>query len=518
MLEYMLTYSWALLIVAIIIAILYLFIYVPSVVVPAKCTMSFGAYCQDLVFGSNTVSSTVAIMLTNTQSYPIINPSLYMNVSNIGQITGTCKPNFVAPGGAIICSVSIPQRAISSGTFVSGDLYLQATPCPSGNAASCASQPKQTYKGNFNTHVSPLLTSTTIDVSLNAASLSEAASGVGDKLTATVRMLGYPITGATVNFTANQSFVSIKPNPTTTDSNGNAFSYASSTQTGNVKITATFAGSSANVIINFTPPVYVTFETTPMQSTTAPVLTVDGVSYTYQQLPLTIAYNINSKHSYSFASPISGATSTRYAYSSISGCGVSTQSGNFTAISNCTMLATYKTQYYLNMQANPNTAGTVSPASNWFDASKIVGISAASSSMYFFKNWTGIGIGNYSGKAITSTVTMGGPITEIANFFSTTSTTSTSTSTSTSTTSTSTSTSTSTTSTSTSTSTSTTSTSTSTSTTSTSTSTSTTSTSTTSTSTSTSTTSSSTSTTFTTTSTTSTSTSTSTTSSSTSTT
>ncbi len=211
-------------------------------------------------------------------------------------------------------------------------------------------------------------------------------------------MLGYPITGATVNFTANQSFVSIKPNPTTTDSNGNAFSYASSTQTGNVKITAAFAGSSANVIINFTPPVYVTFETTPMQSTTAPVLTVDGVSYTYQQLPLTIAYNINSKHSYSFASPISGATSTRYAYSSISGCGVSTQSGNFTAISNCTMLATYKTQYYLNMQANPNTAGTVSPASNWFDASKIVGISAASSSMYFFKNWTGIGIGNYTGK------------------------------------------------------------------------------------------------------------------------
>jgi len=141
------------------------------------------------------------------------------------------------------------------------------------------------------------------------------------------------------------------------------------------------------------------------------VLTVDGSSYTYTQLPLTIAYQINSKHSYSFASPIPGATSTRYVYSSISGCGVSAQSGNFTAVSNCTILATYKTQYYLNMQANPSSAGTVSPASNWFNASKIVGISVPYvSSMYFFKNWTGYGIGNYTGKAITSTVTMGGPI------------------------------------------------------------------------------------------------------------
>jgi len=142
------------------------------------------------------------------------------------------------------------------------------------------------------------------------------------------------------------------------------------------------------------------------------VLTVDGSSYTYTQLPLTIAYQINSKHSYSFASPIPGATSTRYVYSSISGCGVSAQSGNFTAVSNCTILATYKTQYYLNMQAKPSYAGIAFPSSNWFDANSHIRIFVIPShpQLYFFKNWTGYGIGNYTGTARTSTVTMGGPI------------------------------------------------------------------------------------------------------------
>ncbi|MEM0086703.1 MAG: hypothetical protein QXU16_00305, partial [Candidatus Micrarchaeaceae archaeon] len=129
--EYMLTYSWALIIIAIIVSILVLLIYVPSIIAPPVCSFVSGAYCQDMVFGSNSVSSSVALFLTNTQSYPVIDPSITINVSSIGQLQGTCKPNLVAAGGAIICNVTVPQRAIAYGTLESGKLYLSAVPCPS---------------------------------------------------------------------------------------------------------------------------------------------------------------------------------------------------------------------------------------------------------------------------------------------------------------------------------------------------------------------------------------------------
>ncbi|MEM3460240.1 MAG: hypothetical protein QXO24_03380, partial [Candidatus Micrarchaeaceae archaeon] len=72
--EYLLTYSWALIIVALIMAIFFFLVYAPSIVVPSMCSFVSGAYCQDMVFGSNSVSSSVGLFLTNTQPYPILNP------------------------------------------------------------------------------------------------------------------------------------------------------------------------------------------------------------------------------------------------------------------------------------------------------------------------------------------------------------------------------------------------------------------------------------------------------------
>ncbi|MGC9099216.1 MAG: hypothetical protein ACP5HW_01555, partial [Candidatus Micrarchaeia archaeon] len=64
--EYLITYSWAILAVAIILSILYFFIYAPSAVAPNSCSFAYGAYCQDMVLGSNVTSSKVALFLTNT--------------------------------------------------------------------------------------------------------------------------------------------------------------------------------------------------------------------------------------------------------------------------------------------------------------------------------------------------------------------------------------------------------------------------------------------------------------------
>ncbi|MEM3272804.1 MAG: hypothetical protein QXD58_00620, partial [Candidatus Micrarchaeaceae archaeon] len=244
--EYLLIYGMALAIVALILGILLFLVYAPSISVPSSCSFVSGAYCQDMVFGSNSVSLSVGLFLTNTQQYPVINPSIMLNISGIGSMRGACKPNLVAAGGAIICNVTVPQRAIAYGTLESGKLYLSAVPCPSGNATACSTTPRQTYVGNFNSHVSPLLSSTSITISLSIENATQAANGVPDELIANVKMLGYPIAGATVTFKANQSFATIKPTPVTTGSNGNAVSYISSFTTGNVLVNATFAGVSAS--------------------------------------------------------------------------------------------------------------------------------------------------------------------------------------------------------------------------------------------------------------------------------
>ncbi|MGC9205340.1 MAG: Ig-like domain-containing protein, partial [Candidatus Micrarchaeia archaeon] len=315
-------------------------------IVPSSCSFSTGAYCQGMVLGSNVSSSKAALFLTNTQQYPILNPQILTNISNIGLSTGKCTPSFVLPGGAIICNVTLPTKAISTGTLISGKLYLSAIPCPSGNANACSSGQRQTYVGNFNSHASPLLTNITTSIFISAANLTQAANGGYDPVTATVYLLGYPFEGATVNFAASNpetgsplSNVSLKPSIETTNSNGEAVSLVSSTNRGPVKVTASFAGISANVIIYFIMPAYVTFEETPQISVNKPSLIVDNVEYYPYQLPITFSWNPGSKHTYNFLDI--NSPSVKYKFESVSGCNISGKGGIINAISNCTALATY---------------------------------------------------------------------------------------------------------------------------------------------------------------------------------
>src|SRR4029450_4257949 len=60
--------------------------------------------------------------------------------------------------------------------------------------------------------------------------------------------------------------------------------------------------------------------------------------------------------------------------------------------------------------------GTVSPGSGWRPSGTTVSISATPASGYRFANWTGSGIGSYSGTNNPASITMNGPITENTSF------------------------------------------------------------------------------------------------------
>jgi hypothetical protein len=79
--------------------------------------------------------------------------------------------------------------------------------------------------------------------------------------------------------------------------------------------------------------------------------------------------------------------------------------------------ATYKTQYQLTMLVNPSGSGTTSPAEGtyWHDSGQTVSIEVSPSSGYAFCSWVGSGSGSYSGTANPASVTMNGPVGEMAS-------------------------------------------------------------------------------------------------------
>lgn len=271
-LEYLLTYGWAILIVAIILSVIYLFVFSPSAITPSTCTFSAGAYCQDFTLASNSVQSNVEMLLTNMQPYPVADPKISINYSNVPLTSGSCVPTLVAAGGAIICNVTLSQEVLAVGTLASGGLMFSAIPCQSGDLDECAGTQNQTYIGKFSTHVASLPSSAiSISVSLSANTASVQADGSKDRLTATIELMGTPISGATVIFAeSSPQFATIAPLITTSDSNGNATSFISSLQPGTASVTASFANViSAPITITFLALSTVTSSTSTTTSTTS---------------------------------------------------------------------------------------------------------------------------------------------------------------------------------------------------------------------------------------------------------
>ncbi|MDE1832955.1 MAG: hypothetical protein KGH58_00880, partial [Candidatus Micrarchaeota archaeon] len=416
--EYLTTYGWAILIIGIITTILYLYSTTPTTIVPTTCVFVSGTYCNAMVVGSNstTHATTVALFLTNSQPYPIAKPYLFAQLNGANTTQAKCSPDYVIQAGSMVCVLNLPVKT-SFGQFLAGRLYLNATYCglnvSYSRANLCSGAPRETYTGKFTSHVEPLIgTNTTI--TLTARNSTQLANNAKDPLIATVKLLGYPVHGATVNFTANVPGYAISPNYTTTNTTGQALSYISGTKTGNVLVTAAYAGISANTTIQFVPAFSIRFNVNwPYCSSAGQIITIDGVPYTCSQLSSsTLAWGSGTTHSCSINNPVTVNSLIRGVCSITSGSvgSVCTASANTTIAINCT------TQYFLTMAASPSSAGSVLPASSWYNQSMVVGISQSANSGFQFNGWTGNGTVSYAGASSSASVTMNSPITETSSY------------------------------------------------------------------------------------------------------
>ncbi|MDE1865107.1 MAG: hypothetical protein KGH94_00500 [Candidatus Micrarchaeota archaeon] len=205
--EYLVVYGAALLVMLIAITYLFHLFQKPGSEIPNTCTFSAGVRCADLVIGTNTITSNTAVvlLLSNSGTLPITTPTAKVNILGHNSSWSQCIPGYVKAGGLIICIVNVSTKSFN-GQLMSGDIYFNAVNCAFSSTSNCQSPSpvSQTYKGSFEGSTQPT-SSYKINVTISAESNTLPPNGQRDDLYAQVKLLGYTINGATVNFSANNT-------------------------------------------------------------------------------------------------------------------------------------------------------------------------------------------------------------------------------------------------------------------------------------------------------------------------
>jgi virginiamycin B lyase len=119
-------------------------------------------------------------------------------------------------------------------------------------------------------------------------------------------------------------------------------------------------------------------------------------------------------HTIAVAPTQPGPVGTQYVFTSWSGGGTAAMDMITVTGTAATYMASFVTQYQLNVSASPVAGGAVTPASgSFYNSGVAVPVSATANGGYLFTGWTG-SVSNSSSAA--TSVTMSGPQTIVANF------------------------------------------------------------------------------------------------------
>jgi hypothetical protein len=264
--EYLAMYGIAVLVILVALVFLYSFLTLPSTSVPNTCQFTQAAICVDSVIGTNTVTSNtaVALFIENTEDYAMTSPNVIVRIgSSNSSLYGTqCQPNYIKPGGVVLCLVNLTQKTAVD-TMLNGNLYLIANNCGISNGSNCVGAMRETYVGTFSGHTQAI-ESYRPSITISSTQNTLPPNGQKAILIANVSFLGSRVTGATVNFTADNtvpilggeicgSTNTMIPCSSFSNSNGQGTAQSNiwSFRPVVVKVYATFAGASASLTIVF---------------------------------------------------------------------------------------------------------------------------------------------------------------------------------------------------------------------------------------------------------------------------
>ncbi len=311
--EYISTYAWALIIIVIVIAALLIYVNLPTSLAQSRCSFAIGFDCNAFVLGTNTITHniTVATAISNRLPEPIENPSLVINLAG-SNYTGTCTPSYLPPGGSGTCIFNITAKA-NLGQYFSSSIYIKADYCgvsPTG----CSSPAPEVYIGSEQSHAS-IFVSPNVTINLNVKN-NPAPTNALDPIYAQVYMLGYPIRGALVNFTTNNTNYTTAPSSELTSSSGFVNSTLTGSDPGEVLLTASYGSYSKIKTVTF---VYVPTTTTTSSTTNPTTLTVVPTTLTTVTTTVTTILTTVTTTVTTIPSTITSGTSINYAYVVVSG-------------------------------------------------------------------------------------------------------------------------------------------------------------------------------------------------------
>ncbi len=259
--EFLSTYAWAFLLMAIVLVGLYYFIVLPAQSIPPRCQFAYGLVCEGMSVGTNSTSTLVNLYLTNGQPYDLAgNVIATASVGNYGTASATCATTDIVQGGIILCSIPMPSK-VPVGNNVAGRLYVNASVCLSGPVTGCTQSQSVSYVGNFTTQVSANANKipVSLSISVSPSSFSHASAPQSVGLNAHVSIFGNPVRAAGVLFTISsmpaQISASISQGIALSDPNGTASTslyVASASSSGSLTVNAVFAGITATNTVTLT--------------------------------------------------------------------------------------------------------------------------------------------------------------------------------------------------------------------------------------------------------------------------
>ena len=174
------------------------------------------------------------------------------------------------------------------------------------------------------------------------------------------------------------------------------------------------AGTTTPQNVTMNAPVTVTGSFAALTSvtvTTAPPgrsLTVDSAACTS---PRSFQRVAGSNHTIATSTTQAGGAGIQYVFSNWSDAGAASHTVT-TPASTVTYTANFTTQYYLTTSVNPAVAGSIVPASGWYNAGAVVSVSASANTNYQFSAFSG----GLSGSSTPQNATMSAPVSVTANF------------------------------------------------------------------------------------------------------
>ena len=330
------------------------------------------------------------------------------NVTGYGSIVGNCKTQYYLTLSATPSGAPSPsgQGWYDAGTYAPISASVLADIVPGSSRYSFAGW----TTSDMAEIVNPASPSTSVyvdkakTVTANYAvqyAVTFGQSGVGtdfDGQIVTIDGAGYSRFALQVTFWwdsgSSHTFTFHSPLVASPSKHYNWFSTSglSDLQSGVLNVTC-----SGSVIGNYSEEgrFYVTFSQTNVGADFAgTVVVIDGSNYALDGLPVSFWWNAGSVHTFAFQSPLTvTADGKQYAWTATSGLS-NAREGSLTVTSSGTVIADYKTQYYLSMTTNPTGVGVPS-GGGWQDAETNVQISTSAfvddvpgSSRYRFNGWT----------------------------------------------------------------------------------------------------------------------------------